>query len=118
MEICEHDWEDVGDIVWYDDYDHLKVPGVRGEINSNHRSGKVQWFNCNYKGYKISAHPCDMDVHGNATNRVCLKCHTKETSDEQIIKRLKIYLENEYKRLKERKSRERKAKNLWKEGIL
>ena len=113
MDDCQHDWEDVGDTVWYDDYDHLKVPGVRGKIDSNHRSGAVQWFRCNYKGYKINAHPCDMDVHGNAMNRVCLKCHKKETADEQIIRRLKRYLEQEYQLVKNRKDRKRKAEKIW-----
>lgn len=113
---CEHDWADVGDTVWYKDFDKFKIPGVRGKIDSNCRPGKVNWFRCNYKGYLINLYPKDKDLYGNATNSVCLKCEETISADEKTAKQIKKVLEKEYKILKARKTRKKTAEKIWKKN--
>lgn len=113
---CEHDWADVGDTVWYNDFDKFKIPGVRGEIDSSCIPGKVNWFDCNYKGYKISLHPKDEGLYGNAANSVCLKCEETISADEKTAKNIKEVLEKKYQTLKARKTRKRTAEKIWKKN--
>jgi len=111
---CEHDWADVGNTVWYDNFDKFKIPGVRGKIDSNCMPGLINWFECNYRGYKISLHPKDKDLYGNATNSVCLKCEETISADEKTAKKIKEVLEKEYQILKARKTRKKTAEAIWK----
>jgi hypothetical protein len=111
---CEHDWEEI-EWIQYDDYDDLKVPGIKGKISSNMRPGAQHWFHCNYKGFDLNLHPSD-EGFGFHINKVCLKCGKKVKAEEEAIECVKKACEKKYKELKRIKDRKKLAKKLWEEG--